>query len=463
MFLKILNMQIRHRLAVQFLLCGGIIMIIASFAIYLSVAGFRKDDFDNRLKNNALSTANLLFNEYEVDAKRVLRIEKDNPINLQNEKIIILNFQNDTIYNSDENGAIKIKKSFVERIKSGHKVAYKQDNFEVVGTLYFTNYDRFVIIAAATDTEGSLLLWKIKIILEIVGLTSLLLFFIVGWFYSGRAIKPIADVVKKVEDISVSSLNLRIPEGNGTDEIGRLAKTFNKMLERLETSFATQKNFIANASHELRTPLTSVNGQLEVLLMKERSATDYKSAIGSVLEDIKSLIELSNRLLLIARTSAEGPGNLYKKIRVDEIIWQAKEEIEKFNNSYRINISIDNSVTDSDQMIVKGDEYLLKIAVSNLIDNACKYSQNHAVDINFRYNAKWIEVIFEDKGIGILEEDMKKVVQPFFRGSNTSSISGHGIGLSLTNQIIKNHNGEMALTSQVGVGTKIIVHLPTAS
>src|SRR5665811_396117 len=139
------------------------------------------------------------------------------------------------------------------------------------------------------------------------------------------------------DSISITSLNLRVFEGNGKDEIGKLAKTFNNMLERLETSFSMQKNFIANASHELRTPLTSINGQLEVLMMKDRSADEYKIALGSVLEDIKSLIDLSNRLLLIARTSAEGPSFYSNKIRIDEILWQAKEEIKRFNTGYHIN------------------------------------------------------------------------------------------------------------------------------
>ena len=93
----------------------------------------------------------------------------------------------------------------------------------------------------------------------------------------------------------------------------RLAKTFNKMLERLESSFAVQKDFISNASHEIRTPLTSINGQLEVLIMKDRSADEYREAIGSVLDDIKALIDLSNRLLLVARTSSEGASNILNK------------------------------------------------------------------------------------------------------------------------------------------------------
>ena len=437
-------------------------MIIASVAIYFSSASLRKGDFYKLLWNKARSTANVLFNTSKDDANRVLGIERNNPVSLQNEKIIIINFNDDIVYSSDENKEIEIKDYVLQKVRSGYIVTYKQSQYEVIGTIFYTNYDRFVVLAAATDIEGSLRMKKLAIILIIVCLISLFLFFIAGWFYSGRALKPISDVVKKVEDISITSLNLRVFEGNGTDEIGRLAKTFNKMLERLETSFAMQKNFIANASHELRTPLTSINGQLEVLMMKDRSSAEYKTALGSVLDDIKSLIDLSNRLLLIARTSAEGPVNFNKKIRIDEILWQAQEEIKRFNTDYRINISIDDSLTDSDQMIVVGDENILKVAVSNLIDNACKYSSDHTVEIRFHHSEKFIEVVFEDRGIGISDEDIQKVFEPFYRGANTISISGTGIGLQLVSQIIKNHNGMVKLSSQLGKGTIVTVLLPTA-
>jgi len=195
--------------------------------------------------------------------------------------------------------------------------------------------------------------------------------------------------------------------------------------------------------------------------MKDRSTEEYKASLTSLLDDIKSLIDLSNRLLLVARTSAEGPLHFNKKIRIDEILWQAQEEITRFNNNYHINISMDNSLTDSDQMIVVGDESLLKVAVSNLIDNACKYSPDHSVNIRFRHIEKFIEVIFEDRGIGISESDQQKIFEPFYRGANTISYSGTGIGLPLVNQIIKNHNGIIKLTSFLGKGTIVTVLLPT--
>lgn len=435
-------------------------MLIASIAIYYFSANFRRNDFNNLLRSRAVSVAKLVLDSYEYNANLILRSGTGYPARLPEEKYMILNFNKDTLYTSDRFWELKEIDDIIGQVKSDKEVVRKQGSYEVLGISHTSGLYKFVVIGAAIDKDGLKHMKKLRIILMVVCLISLISFFIAGWFYSGRALKPISDVVSNVDDITITSLNLRVPEGNGTDEIGQLAKTFNKMLERLETSFAMQKIFIANASHELRTPLTSINGQIEVLMMKDRSADEYKSALGSVLEDIKSLIDLSNRLLLIARTSAEGPSSYNTKLRIDDIIWQAQEEMKKFNASYHINISPDSSVTDSEQIIVAGDEYLLKTAVSNIIENACKYSSDNAVEIKFGSTVKWVKVVFEDRGIGISEEDIKKIFEPFYRGGNTISYHGTGIGLSLVNQIIKNHNGTINISSKIGKGTKITLLLP---
>jgi signal transduction histidine kinase len=453
-------MQIRTRLTLQFILLAGIIMLISSVAIYYFSSNFRKEDFYNRLRSQSRSTARFVLDPYNPDKDLARTIENDNPANLQHKKIIILNSRDDVMYTSDPEEEIMITGDILYRIRSETNVRYKQGRLEVLGTLYTVNYTPFVVIAAAEDVDGLLHLKKLGIILLIVWITSLLLFFIAGWFYSGRALKPISEVINRVQDISISSLNLRVPEGNGTDEIGRLARTFNNMLERLETSFAMQKNFIANASHELRTPLTSINGQLEVLMLQDRTTEDYKAALNSVMEDIRSLINLSNRLLLIARTSAEGPSGFSKKLSADEIIWQARDDIKRFNPAYHINITLDDSVTDSEQLIVAGDENLLKVAVTNIMENACKYSSDNSVDVSFKPSGKYLEIIFSDRGIGIPERDLEKIFEPFHRGSNTISVPGSGIGLSLVRQIMKNHYGEVTVRSKAGKGTTVILSLP---
>jgi len=438
-------------------------MVVASTAIYSFTADFRHDDFCSLLRSRAVNIAKLVLDSYEFNPNQILRSGTEYPSRLPDEKFMILNYKNDTLYLSDRYWKLKGLNNIIGQVRSNRDALSKQDDYEVVGTTHNTGIYQFVVIGAAIDKNGLLHLKKLRNILIVVCLISLILFSIAGWFYSGRALKPISDVVEKVEEISITSLHLRVPEGNGHDEIGKLAKTFNKMLERLETSFAMQKSFIANASHELRTPLTSINGQMEVLMMKDRSADEYKSALSSVLEDIKSLIDLSNRLLLIARTSAEGPSSYSVDVRIDEILWQAQEEIMKFNPGYHINILPDDSVADSDSMIVKGDEYLLKVAVSNVMENACKYSPDNSVNVSFGCRDKMIELVFEDRGIGISEEDLNKIFEPFYRGANAISFSGHGIGLSLVNQIIKNHNGTIKISSQVGKGTKVMLSLPAVS
>jgi signal transduction histidine kinase len=459
MFLEKYKMQIRTRLTLQFLLSGGAIMVIASVAIFYASVGFRHDDFYSRLKDKARNTAKLFLVVHEMDVALVNSIQNENPVKFHSEKIIILDAGNDTIYTTDANKEIVLGKEILDQVRSGVKVDYLQDSYQVLGIPYIAGNDQYVVIAAATDTEGSLYLSKLKIILILVCFLSLVLFFFTGWLYSGRALKPISDMVKKVEEITITSLDLRIYEGNG---IGRLAKTFNNMLERLETAFAVQKVFIANASHELRTPLTSINGQLEVLMMKERSTMEYKNALGSVLDDIRSLIDLSNRLLLIARTSAEGPVNFNQEVRIDEILWQVREEMLRFNSNYQIHISIDPLLTDYDQMMVAGDESLLKVAISNIIDNACKYSEDHKVHVKLQTIENQVGVIFEDRGIGISREDMSRIYEPFYRGKNALTLKGTGIGLPLVNQIIKNHNGQVRISSELNIGTIVTLLFPVS-
>lgn len=456
-------MQIRTRLTLQFLFLGGMIMIVSSAAIYFSSAQLRKDDFYNRLRNKARITASQLFDAVEHgNDTRPLVPDWNYPKDLPNERITILNYLNDTVYTTDKFGDIKVENAILERIRLLERVRFSSGNFEVLGTLYSTPLYRYIVLIAATDIEGLQHLSKLKTTLIFICALSLFLFALAGWVFSGRALKPISKVVRRVEEISISSINLRVPEGNGLDEIGRLARTFNSMLSRLETSFNMQKDFISNASHELRTPLTSVNGQLEVLLMKDRSTDEYKNALQSILDDIRSMIDLANRLLLMARTHSESPNHYSAEVRVDEILWQIREEINRYRNDYHININIDDSITDSSQIVVSGDEFLLKTAFANIIDNACKYSADHTVDVTLENRDKHLRIIFADEGIGISDEELGKVFEPFYRASNSITYQGTGIGLTLVNQIIKNHKGKIRVFSEKNKGTTVSVDLPSA-
>lgn len=455
-------MNIRTRLTLRFILITAIIILLGSVLIYVFSAQYRKEDFYTRLHNKANNTAKLLIEVDEVDTTLLRKLERDNPVSLPNEKIIIFNYQDTMLFSTDEKQVIKIDEDLLNRIRLEDDIRYRQGEFEVLGYLFKGQYDRFVVVAAATDIYGRKRLQNLALILLTVFSVTIVVVSVSGWVFAGNALEPIARVVKQVDDISISSLNLRVDEGNGKDEIAKLAQTFNSMLSRLETSFMVQKNFIANASHELRTPLTAITGQLEVTLMNVRSAEEHRKVINSVLDDIKNLNALSNRLLLLAQSTSEERKKNISALRIDEVIWQVKEDLMKHNPSYSINIDLDESLDDENKLTISGDEQLLKTALMNLIDNSCKYSADKTSSVFIQSSRYGLKVVFKDAGIGIPPQDVQNVFEPFYRASNTKTIKGHGIGLSMVKGIVKLHQGTIQLESLVGVGTTITINFPIA-
>ena len=454
-------MNIRTKLTLRFILITAIIFLLASVLIYYLSAEYRQQDFYTRLHNNANNTAKLLIDVDEVDSELLRRIERDNPVRLPSERIIVYNYRDTVLFSTDEDNIINVDTALLDRIRLQDELRYKQGTYEVLGFLFKGRYDRFVVIAAATDIYGFKRLKNLIFILLVVFVISIVVVSFSGWFYAGRALRPIARVVRQVDEISIANLDVRLDEGNGQDEIAMLSKTFNRMLSRLETSFKAQKNFISNASHELRTPLTAVTGQLEVTLLNPRSSDEYKIVIQSVLEDIRNLNRLSNRLLMLAQTTAEDRRNGMGSVRIDEIIWQAKEEVRRHHTDFKVNIDLDEDLDDT-RLTINGDEQLLRTAFANIMENGCKYSRDKTTNVFIHRSIDSLTLRFKDEGLGIAPEDMENIFEPFYRGSNTLSIKGHGIGLSMVKAIVKLHHGTIQLTSQVNHGTTFIVQLPLA-
>jgi signal transduction histidine kinase len=281
--------------------------------------------------------------------------------------------------------------------------------------------------------------------------------------YANRALKPMSDVVKQVDKINIASLNMRVNEGNRTDEIAQLAITFNHMLERLETAFEMQRSFVSNASHELRTPLTSITGQIEVSLMKSRTQPEYEAILESVLEDIKNLNALSNGLLDLAKASSDISAMAIRNLRIDEILWETRAELLKRNKEYSISIQFGEAIDDESELTVQGNEHLLKIAMTNVMENACKYSADQSVLVALSVENKNVVAGFTDHGIGIDPNDLNHIFQPFYRAGNAKNITGNGLGLSLADKIISLHGGTIALVSELNKGTVVTISIPFIS
>lgn len=453
-------MTIRNRLSFQFIILVALIMGISLMAVYYSSSQFRQDEFYERMESRAYSTAKLLIKVDEVDETLLKKMEEDNPVRLPEEAIMIYDYKDSLIYGDDPDGVITVDNQLLDEIRLNAHVEYRKGEREYLGYLFTDRYDRFAIVISAIDIYGKSKLNNLLRILLIVLGISLLVVFATARIYAERALNPIKGIVEEVSTISGHDLSIRVDEGNGQDEIALLAKAFNKMLDRLEVVFKAQKNFIANASHEMRTPLTVISGQLEVLLLKERPAEEYQSSIQSVLEDLKNLNRMTNRLLLLAHTSSDDASG-QARFRLDDVVWQARTDLYKLRKGCKVNVHFQEGLEDLDQFEIKGSDQLMKTAFLNLMENGCKYSDDSSVEVGLSKRGKAVEVTFKDNGIGISEEDLAYIFEPFYRGKNVESIRGHGLGLSLVKRIVELHGGNISVRSEVGKGTTFRVSLPT--
>jgi signal transduction histidine kinase len=232
------------------------------------------------------------------------------------------------------------------------------------------------------------------------------------------------------------------------------------MLNRLEQSFDAQKQFVSNISHELRTPLTAMMAELMLTISKERELTEYRQSIQHAISDAQKLVKLSNGLLDFAKASYDPAEINFRELRLDEILLDARNDVLHAFPSYKVNIIFEQEIEDDDFISVLGNEYLLKVAFKNLMENGCKFSDQQECFVAITYLREHTILRFQDHGIGIPEEELGKIFNAFYRGSNKKYTDGNGIGLSLTQRIIKLHKGAITVVSVKGEGTTFTVSLP---
>jgi len=231
-------------------------------------------------------------------------------------------------------------------------------------------------------------------------------------------------------------------------------------LSRLEISFNAQKTFVSNVSHELRTPLAALIAELDLALQKERSGEEYCKAIHHALQDAGRMTKLIDGLLNLAKADYQQEQIKMEEIRLDELLLDVRTLILRAHPDYRIELLFER-VDDDDRMItVEGNLYLLTIAISNLIENNCKYSEDHTSWVHISYWNEWAILRFSDSGTGMSEDELHNLFTLFYRGEQESMAEGHGIGMALAQKIVQLHHGKITVHSEHGQGTTFIVELP---
>ena len=185
-----------------------------------------------------------------------------------------------------------------------------------------------------------------------------------------------------------------------------------------------------------------------------------KDSFQTILRESEKLDLLTNSMLSLAQTGFDGNKQQWNHLRIDELILSVKGTADQIMPDNKINVNFDHLPDDEYKLVVNGNETLLKAAFANIVLNSCKYSDNKPVEVVIEADQKNVIVTIIDEGIGIPDRELGQIFIPFFRASNTRKYKGYGIGLPLSNNIIKMHQGSIVVDSTVGVGTKFEIHLP---
>ncbi|UTA68743.1 HAMP domain-containing sensor histidine kinase [Emticicia sp. 21SJ11W-3] len=454
-------MKTQTKIAFSLVLFNSFILLSFSIGIYFFLNEYSYIDFYKRLETRASIGAkyNLKIDSANAETFKKIRDQHLEKLEAEREYILKVSAKTDFEQLSE---AHQVPVSLLKNIMKEGRARYQEGNVFYSGIKFKHENATYIVIVSANNRFVShhlkflrnILLWGILFTVVVTVYLSV--------YFSKHFFDPIKEMIDKVKQISTENIHLRLKEPENNNEISELASTFNDLLNRIETAFETQKNFISNASHELATPLTAIIGEADVALIKERKPEEYQKVLQNVLQQAERLNEITRSLLFLAQTGYKGKNVAFEIVRLDEVVWEVKALIDRLNPENKIMLDLSLLPEDHKKLKVSGNKQLLHLALANLLNNACKYSHNKPVSVHIGSSQEQVMLFIKDQGIGIPESDLPFIYDPFFRASNTHLFEGFGIGLPLARNIIKLHNGTLVLTSKAGSGTSVQISFPLA-
>ena len=280
-----------------------------------------------------------------------------------------------------------------------------------------------------------------------------------GYFLADQALRPIRQITTTAQEITAQDLSRRLAYRGAMDEIGSLARTFDGMLERLQSSFERERRFTSDAAHELRTPLTVLKGQIEVTLSRHRTSLDHEKKLQELSGQVERLIRLSNGLLFLSRSDQQQlsfePSDFYLREWLEILV----EQLEPLAHEKVLTIRID---IPPDLSVYGDSDHLIRLYV-NILENAIKYTPvGGQITITALEGPDEIQVNVHNTGPGIPPEHLPYLFERFYRADSdrSSQTGGTGLGLAIAREIVRLHRGDIDVHSEPGRGVTVTVHLP---
>ncbi|MCB1099240.1 MAG: HAMP domain-containing protein [Verrucomicrobiae bacterium] len=278
-----------------------------------------------------------------------------------------------------------------------------------------------------------------------------------AWWIAGRAVKPVRNITTAAEKVTAGDLTERIDERTGGDEIARLTRVFNRMMDKLERSFQQTSRFSSDASHELRTPLAVLQGRIEEGLQRADAPPEQQELLAELLEQTQRLKSIIQGLLLLSRSDA---GRLsIERIPIDlgNFITAIGEDVDFLLEE----TSLTYTSNTPPGVVCRGDEKLLRLAVFNLLQNASHYSSaNGTISCDVDADGAFAMIDIANTGPQIPEEERDQIFERFYRSPQYRSIKGQGLGLSLSRVVVEAHGGTLELLRSDGEHNVFRIKLP---
>ena len=448
-------MKIQNKLTFLSSVVFGVVFLTASFTVYVVFDRSSQSLIFNELERNSRLAAFFYLEEDELPTSehREIAIEFEKIIE-QDIKVRIYDQNNQIRY-----GKIQDDETISEQVldnirKQGKQSFRKKDNY-YSGIFYEDNQGDFVVIVKENKAEFRAQLNLLLLILFIVFIVGVVAIISISHALSNIAYQPIRTLIDEVKTLDIDSIENTLTTPNTKDELQELVITFNDLLSRLSDSIIIQKNFINYVSHEFKTPLAAISGKMEVFNQrKDRTSEEQEKLTKEIVQNVHEIKEILNTLM---KLSGLTKGIVSKEnFRIDEKVWNIIEKLQLEN----VNIEVNIPASDSKLLNVSGNPFQLEMAITNLIENAVKFSNNKPVSITLSKENHQLKISISDQGIGIPEQELKNIEKAFYRGSNVKKLEGSGIGLSISKLIFNQHQVEFKIFSKLKKGTSIELIFP---
>jgi heavy metal sensor kinase len=281
---------------------------------------------------------------------------------------------------------------------------------------------------------------------------------VVGWFMAKRALAGVETVTQTARRISDRSLDERVPVKTRVNEIDQLAITFNQMLDRIQKLVVEIKEMNDNIAHDLKSPITRIRGIAEVSMTTESTLQDFEHMAGSTIEECDRLLDMIDTMLIISKTEA-GVGRFdSQKLDVAGLVRDAWELFLPMAENQGVTLVCEAP----DPIEMNGDVRMIQRMISNLLDNAVKYTpEGGEIRVAAQSDGgQLIRIAITDTGLGISSTDLPHIFERFYRCDPSRSLPGTGLGLSFARAIARAHGGEITVASDVNRGSTFTVELP---